>query len=146
MFVLTHPQAFARRAAFRPVWSRAVEHLLDEQVDVRRDAAQMPAMDVSETTAGYTLNFDLPGIVKEQVKVTVDGRRVSVDAAPAEASAEPEGARIVYRERSAPRFARTVTLPVELDAAATTATFVDGVLTLNVAKQAVAGPTTITVA
>ena len=145
MFVLTHPQAFARRAAIRPVWSRAVERLLDEQTETPQATAQVPAMDVSETDTAYTLNFDLPGIVKEQVKVTLDGRRVSVDAAPAEAAAEAAGARIVYRERSAPRFARTVTLPVELDTARTTAAFVDGVLTLNIAKKAVAGPTTITV-
>ena len=145
MFVLTHPQAFARRAAIRPVWSRAVERLLDEQTETPQATAQVPAMDVSETDTAYTLNFDLPGIVKEQVKVTLDGRRVSVDAAPSEAAAEAADARILYRERSAPRFARTLTLPVELDATGTTAAFVDGVLTLNIAKKAVAGPTTITV-
>ena len=145
MFVLTHPQAFARRAAIRPVWSRAVERLLDEQTETPQATAQVPAMDVSETDTAYTLNFDLPGIVKEQVKVTLDGRRVSVDAAPSEAAADAADARILYRERSAPRFARTLTLPVELDATGTTAAFVDGVLTLNIAKKAVAGPTTITV-
>ena len=149
MFVLTHPQAysqaFSRRAALRPVWSRAVERMLDEHAEARQNAAHIPAMDVSETDTGYTLNFDLPGIVKELVKVSVDGRRISVEAAPAEAPAEANTARIVYRERSSPRFARTVTLPVELDASGTTATFVDGVLTLNVGKKAVAGPTTITV-
>ena len=146
MFVLTHPHALARRAAVRPVWSRAVERLLDEHAEARQNAVHVPAMDVSETDTGYTLNFDLPGIVKEQVKVSVDGRRIRVEAAPAEAPADASAARVVYRERSSPRFARTVTLPVELDASATTATFVDGVLTLNVAKKAVVGPTTITVA
>ena len=135
----------SRRAAVRPVWSRAVERLLDEHAEARQNAAQVPAMDVSETDSGYTLNFDLPGIVKEQVKVSVDGRRISVEAAPAEAATEANAARIVYRERSTPRFARTVTLPVELDASATAATFVDGVLTLNVAKKAAVGPTTIAV-
>ena len=143
MFVLTHPHALARRTAIRPVWSRAVERLLDEES--RASEAQVPAMDVSETATGYTLHFDLPGIVKEQVNVSVDGRRVSVAAAPAEAPADT-ASRVVYRERSTPRFARTVTLPVELDAAATKATFVDGVLTLNVAKKAVTGPTKIAVA
>ena len=145
MFVLSHPQAYSRRAVVRPAWSRAVERLLDERAEASAPATQVPAMDVSETDTGYTLNFDLPGIVKELVKVSVDGRRISVEAAPAEAPAEANTARIVYRERSSPRFARTVTLPVELDASGTTATFVDGVLTLNVGKKAVAGPTTITV-
>ena len=98
MFVLTHPHAVTRRAGFHPAWSRAVERLLDERTEARSDAAQVPAMDVSESEAGYSLSFDLPGIVKEQVKVSIDGRKLSVEAAPAEAAAETEGARVHYPE------------------------------------------------
>ncbi len=145
MFVLSHPQAISRRAGFHPAWSRAVERLLDERTDTRSDAAQVPAMDVSETEAGYSLSFDLPGIVKEQVKVSIDGRKLSVEAAPVEAAAETEGARVVYRERTAPRFARKVTLPVELDASTSKARFANGVLTLTLVKKPLTGPTTLAV-
>ena len=145
MFVLSHPHAFARRSAFHPAWSRAVERLLDDRAETGGAAAQVPAMDVSETEAAYSLSFDLPGIVKEQVKVSIDGRRVSVEAAPVEASRASEGERFVYRERSAPRFARSVTLPVELDGAASKARFANGVLTLSLVKKAIVGPTTLTV-
>jgi HSP20 family protein len=145
MFVLTHPQALSRRAGFHPAWSRAVERLLDERTEARSDAAQVPAMDVSESETGYSLSFDLPGIVKEQVKVSIDGRKLSVEAAPAEAAAETEGARVVYRERSAPRFARSVTLPVELDASSSKARFANGVLTLTLVKKPLTGPTTLAV-
>ena len=145
MFVLTHPQAIARRAGFHPAWNRAVERLLDERIEARSPAAQVPAMDVSESEAGYSLSFDLPGIVKEQVKVSIDGRKVSVEAAPAEAAAETEGARVVYRERSAPRFARSVTLPVELDASTSKARFANGVLTLKLVKKPLTGPTTLAI-
>ena len=149
MFVLTHPHSFARRSAFHPAWSRAVERLLDERVDVRAEP-QVPAMDVSESENGYDLSFDLPGIVKEQVKVSIDGQRVSVEAAQREAPQNDapqaaEGARIVYRERSAPRFARSVTLPVELDAVTSKAKFANGVLTLSLAKKAVVGPTNLAI-
>jgi HSP20 family protein len=146
MFVLTHPHAISRRAGFHPAWSRAVERLLDERTtEARSDAAQVPAMDVSESETAYSLSFDLPGIVKEQVKVSIDGRKVSVEAAPAEAAAETEGARVVYRERSAPRFARSVTLPVELDASTSKARFANGVLTLTLVKKPLTGPTTLAV-
>ena len=145
MFVFAQPNAFHRRAGVHPAWSRAVERLLDEQAAPRRTAAQVPAMDVSETADGYSLSFDLPGIVREQVKVTIDGRVVSVEAAPSEATAEAEGARVVYRERSAPRFARSVTLPAPLDAVASKARFANGVLTLELVKQAVTGPTTLAI-
>ncbi len=145
MFVLTHPQAISRRAGFHPAWNRAVERLLNERTEARSPAAQVPAMDVSESELGYSLSFDLPGIVKEQVKVSIDGRKVSVEAAPAEAAAETEGARVVYRERSAPRFARSVTLPVELDASTSKARFANGVLTLTLVKKPLTGPTTLSV-
>ena len=145
MFVVSHPHAFARRAGFHPAWTRAVERLLDERTDVRDTAAQVPAMDVSESEAGYSLSFDLPGIVKEQVKVSIDGRLVSVEATPSDAAETAEGARIVYRERSAPHFARSVTLPAELDAAASKAHFANGVLTLSLLKKALVGPTTLTI-
>ena len=145
MFVLSHPHAFARRSAFHPAWSRAVERLLDDHAETGAAAAQVPAMDVSETGAEYSLSFDLPGIVKEQVKVSIDGRRVSVEATPVEATETAEGARLVYRERSAPRFARSVTLPVELDGAASKARFANGVLTLSLVKKAIVGPTTLTI-
>jgi len=101
-------------------------------------------MDVAETDAGYTLSFDLPGMAREQVKVSIDGRRVSVEAAPAE-TANADAERIVYRERRVPRFAREVTLPVELDAAASQARFENGVLTLTLAKKAVEGAKTLAI-
>jgi HSP20 family protein len=138
MFVLSHPHALHRRAGVHPAWTRAALRLLDERIEAR---SHVPAMDVSESETGYRLSFDLPGIVKEQVKVTIDGRHVNVEAAPADA----DTARIVYRERSAPRFARSVTLPVELDAGASKARFDNGVLTLSLVKKPLTGPTTLTV-
>ena len=145
MFVLTQPHAFARRA-FNPAWSRAVERLLDERSETPQHSTRVPAMDVSETETGYALSFDLPGIVKEQVKVSIDGRRVEVEATPEASAAGPEGARVVYRERSLPRFARSVTLPAELDASTSTAQFANGVLTLTLVKRPIVGPVTLTVA
>jgi len=137
MFVLPLAYPLPRRA-FHPAWSRALHRVHDA------DAPQRPAMDVAETDASYTLSFDLPGMAKEQVKVSIDGRRVSVEAAPGDATAE-ESARIVYRERRVPRFAREVTLPVELDAAASQARFENGVLTLTLVKKAAEGAKTLAI-
>ena len=98
-----------------------LHRVLDESADV----AQRPAMDVAETDNGYTLSFDLPGMAKEQVKVSIDGRAVSVEASPAEEAAT-DASRVIYRERRVPRFARTVTLPTEVDHASSQARFENG--------------------
>lgn len=137
MFILSHPLP---RRAFRPVWNGSTYHRVDDVAD----AAQRPAMDVAETGTGYTLSFDLPGMTKDQVKVTIDGRNVSVEAS-AEAAEAGEGARVVYRERRVPRFARSVALPVEIDAGASQARFADGVLTLTLVKKQPEGAKTLAI-
>jgi HSP20 family protein len=129
MFILPLSPTLPRRA-FRPVWNGTPYRHVDDGAD----AVQRPAMDVAETDTAYTLSFDLPGMAKEHVKVTIDGRNVAVEASAGSLDAA-EGARVVYRERRVPRFARSVTLPVEIDAGASLARFADGVLTLTLVKK-----------
>ena len=53
---------------------------------------------------------------------------------------------MLYRERSSLRYARTVSLPSEVDQAASQAKFENGVLTLTLAKKVPAGATQIRIA
>jgi HSP20 family protein len=111
MFVLSRPTA---RVA-TPQFSRFIDRLFDETAVERTAAARTPALDVSETDAGYQLAFDVPGVTREQLKVSVEGRRVSIEtvdiAAPVAPSADnapaerPKDAapRVLYRERVAAR-------------------------------------------
>jgi HSP20 family protein len=98
------------------------------------DAPQSaPALDVEQTDAGYTVQIDMPGIAKQDVKVSIDGKRVRVEAETA--AQESTGRRVLYRERTARKFARSFSLPEELDQAHSTAKLEDGVLTLTLAKK-----------
>ena len=99
-------------------------------------------MDVRESDVAYSVILDLPGVAKDQLKVSVEGRRVSVATIAATAPQE-DATRVLYRERSAPTYARTVVLPAEVDVAATQARFENGVLTLTLAKRVVSGATQI---
>jgi len=42
-----------------------------------------PALDMAETEHGYTIKLDLPGMGKEDVKISIDGQRVMLEAASA---------------------------------------------------------------
>ena len=108
-------------------------------------AARSPALDVVETAAAYTVKLEVPGVAKEDVKVAIDGRKVSVQASSA-AQVEPkEGEQIVYRERTATRYARSFTLPLEVDQAEANAKLEHGVLTLSLPKRGVRAAAQLTV-
>jgi len=104
-----------------------------------------PALDVSESDGHFTAVLDLPGVAKADVKIAIDGRKVSIEAAAAvaepkadvpAAEATTPAVRTIHRERQAARYARSFVLPVELDQAASQARLEDGVLTLTLAKRA----------
>jgi HSP20 family protein len=150
MFVLPLARTTQRTAA--PQFNRFIDRLFDESFD--RQAARTPALDVSETDGGYTVAFEVPGVTREQLKVTVEGRRVSVETVPVANAATTEAPaaedtanapRVLYRERSVARYARTVSLPAEVDQAASQAKFENGVLTLTLAKKVPSGATQISI-
>jgi len=165
MFVvpLSRSAALSRRAA-SPSFGSALDRLFDESFDRYlggpRDAAESrtPAMDVAESDTAYTIVLDVPGSTREQLKVSVEGKRVTLSSAVAnDTAAKPEGQeapladakpadRVLYRERSVAVFARTIVLPAEVDQAQSQAKFENGVLTLTLAKKVPAGATQLSIA
>ena len=98
-----------------------------------------PALDVAESESAYTVKLDMPGVAKEDVKVSVEGRQVNVQAqnhppAP-RAEDQPDSERLVYRERTPASYARSFTLPLEVDLGEAAARLEHGVLTLTLPKR-----------
>lgn len=142
----------SRRAAVR---ARHFDHLFDNALDQlfsqpTADAAPVrrPAIDVSESDRGYVVTLDVPGVSREDVKVSIDGRRVSIVAearsaeAPAADTAATETAeapkatdRVILRERAFASYARSFTLQSEIDQASSQAKLDNGVLTLTLVKR-----------
>lgn len=118
--------------------SRAFDRLFEDtalRAFTGSDATRLPAVDLRETEQSYSVQIDLPGIAKEDVKVTIDGKRVAVEAAARADSPAADGERVLVRERSATAFARSFTLPVEIDEAASQARLENGVLNLTLVKK-----------
>jgi HSP20 family molecular chaperone IbpA len=84
-----------------------------------------PRVDVYETSEHYRALFDVPGATLESVSLEVEGRQLRVQAT-----------RPLADTRRAERFTRTLELPAELGATDVTATLVDGVLDVTIAKRA----------
>ena len=144
----------SRRAAVR---ARHFDRLFDTAFDQlfahpAADSApvRQPAIDVSESDSGYVVTLDVPGVTREDVKVSIDGRRVSIvaEARSTEAAATPTtdadaaGAeapkatdRVILRERAFASFARSFTLQSEIDQGSSQAKLDNGVLTLTLTKR-----------
>ena len=159
MFVLPLARSVSHRAV-APSLSRVFDRLFDDSFErhfgASDDASRTPALDVSETDTHYIVALDVPGVSRDQLKVSVEGRRVSIETAALakedNASAQTTDAsaksapRVLYRERSTVRYARTVSLPAEVDQTASQAKFENGVLTLTLAKKVPAGATQLDIA
>ncbi len=104
-----------------------------------------PALDVAESEQAYTVTLDLPGIAKDDVKVSIEGRRVSVEGQSASTQERKDGDRVLLRERAESSFARSFVLPVELDQERSSAKLENGVLRLELVKRGSASVKKITV-
>jgi HSP20 family protein len=121
--------------------ARSIDRLFDDGALSQRS----PRLDVAETDGQYTVSIDLPGVAKDDVKITIDGRRVDVSAQSKHEQTKKDGERVIYRERSASRFARSFTLPEEVDQDASQAKLDNGVLSLTLAKKRAAASRHLTV-
>lgn len=133
---------------------RSVDRLFDAQFFDRLQTsacgtestpARAPAIDVVETEAGYTVQLDMPGVTKDAVKITIEGKRVTVSAEAATGTEKKDGERLIYSERAAISYARSFKLPVELNETESSAKLEQGVLTLTLAKRGAGKGAQITV-
>jgi len=99
------------------------------------EAAMAPRLDVAETEKTYEIQAELPGVEKEDVKVSVDGQRITIEAQCRGANERREGETVVYAERTARSFLRSFALPTEVDDAAAQARLENGVLHLSLPKK-----------
>lgn len=107
-------------------------------------------VDVREGEAAYTVHADIPGVKKEDIRVSVDGNQVSISAeVKRQSETTTPGAngveRVLKTERHVGKVARSFTLAAELDAAGAQAKYTDGVLELVLPKKAVASAKQITI-
>ena len=102
-----------------------------------RAGQSMPSirMDVSETPDGYTVKADIPGMKKEDIKVSIEGNQVSISAESRSEKEEKEGETVVRSERSYGRQSRSFTLGSEIDDAKANARYENGVLELTLPKR-----------
>ena len=94
----------------------------------------MPATDISENDNSYTISAELPGIKKEDVKVTLHEGVLSIEAE-SKSEHEEKGDKQIRTERRYGKFVRRLNLGTDIKEEAIEASFKDGVLNLVVPKK-----------
>ena len=123
----------------RADWLRSFDRLFDADTlfgtDSQAALPRTPALDVVESDQAYTVTLDLPGVAKDNVKVSIEGRRVQIEAQATKTDERKDSDRLLYRERAESSYARSFVLPVELDQERSNAKLDNGVLKLELAKR-----------
>ncbi len=92
-------------------------------------------IDVTENDAAYTVRAEIPGVKKEDVKVQVEGNRVSISCETKQEKEQKEGERVIYRECNQGSSYRTFTLGSEVDDTKAEAKYENGTLELTLPKK-----------
>lgn len=98
------------------------------------EIAPLIKIDLKENDKTYTVRAEIPGVNKEDIKVEVDGNRVSISAEAKKEKEEKEGDRVICRECYQGSGYRSFTLNSAVDEAKTEAKYKDGILELILPK------------
>ena len=103
-----------------------------------------PAIDIAENNGNIEVHAEIPGIKKEDIKVTVKDNVLSISG---ERKQENEVKEKTFHriERTYGKFCRSIMLPAEVDADKVKASYKDGVLNITLPKPESAKPKKIDV-
>lgn len=95
---------------------------------------RIPKMDVVDQDATLLVRAELPGVNKEDIEVSLSDNLLTISTQSRQETRKEEKGKYQRREIHQGSFSRSITLPVNVDAAKATAKFRDGVLELSFPK------------
>jgi len=124
---------------FKGFWLRPVRLDMDmpQQLQIK--------LDVKSSDGAYTVAAEIPGVKKEDIKVDIDGNRVTISAEVKKESEEKKGEEVIRSERYYGALSRTFTLDAEVDDVKAEAKHADGVLKLTLPKKVAASKKRVSV-
>lgn len=93
-------------------------------------------LDVTESADAYQIAADMPGVKKEDIKVSVDGNMVRISAEARKESEEKKGDQVLRSERYYGLLERSFSVDSDIDEGKVDAKYADGVLKLKLPKKA----------
>jgi len=110
------------------------DRALSNRYRASQPKAVQPAMNLFEQNDGYLILLDMPGVDKTQVEISWQDNMLSVKAE--RHFNVPEACQALRKEVTDLPYLRQLEFTTEVDAAAITATYNEGVLAITVPKKA----------
>ena len=92
-------------------------------------------LDITEDDKAYHIKAEVPGVRKDDLKVKVEGNRVSIAAEVRSDEEKKKGERVIFSERATSQLFRAFTLPHDVDGAKAEARCQEGILDLTLPKK-----------
>lgn len=120
-----------------------VDGFFDRTLDAdEKNIAFSPRTNIEETKDAYLLNLDLPGVKREDVKIDINARTLTVSG-DRKSETQTERAGFQRYECVTGAFSRSFTVPDGIDANQVDATLADGVLRVTIRKAEAEKPRSI---
>jgi HSP20 family protein len=125
---------------------RTFNDLLEDTIstDFVSTAKSFPTMDIAEYQSEYVVIAEMPGVKKEDVKITFEKNLLTVQGQ-RKSSEIPQDARVLLNEMRVRDFSRSIRIPVEVDVNDLSAELENGMLRIVLPKAEEAKPKQIEV-
>jgi len=117
-----------------PFFNDVFDNLLNDKFLGDKLVSRVPAVNIAETENEFHIELAVPGLKKEDFKISLDKNVLSVSTEKKTENIE-EGKKFSKREYNYTSFTRSFTLPESVDQTKINAEYTDGILKLNVAKR-----------
>jgi len=121
-------------SSVNPWFTDVFESVFNDSHLTDRLVSRVPAVNISESDANFQIELAVPGLNKEDFKISVDKNILNISAEKKNENNQ-DGKKFSKREFSYTSFTRSFTLPDTIDHSKIDAAYVDGILKLTVAKK-----------
>ena len=123
-----------QKSAVNPWFSDVFDSIINDSFLNERFLNKVPAVNIAETENEFHIELAVPGLKKEDFKISLDKNVLSVSAENKTENVD-ESKKYSKREYSYNSFVRSFTLAETADQSKVEAEYTDGVLKLSVAKK-----------
>jgi HSP20 family protein len=110
-----------------------LDNFFSSDVMPSRCACAEPAMDIVEQENELVVTAELPGMKKEDVKITFEKNVLSISGERKHVEL-PENAKVLLKENQSENFSRSIKLGFEIDSSKISAEMSNGILTITLPK------------